>query len=375
MRSSYKSQSFSLVNVDTQASFLTVCLQHGLITTGLRIKLKLMTARQELSPVQQIFKEHIKQSERRAMEIIRDHLLEAAIKLKHQLGLTLEEMNSATDDASPTELISHQRFQLSTERNVKLEGKWRERMANRKLMGLRRKHLRQRGAVAESGRSDHTGLTITPATTYGLADLDSRGRMKILPPPHQHQMSASIPPSPSFPSCTSPAVTLNPCTSSATPNHCVPAAEKTTHNDPGLSCRGPASTTSTSRLMDQTNGLGTSLELTYLNPNPNPKERCAWAFKRTTGASTAVLPKALEERLELMKSRVASLKERDFPPNISAEVRTAIEELANNNSLVIREADKGSCTVIMDLTQYLEEGLQHLADPNTYRLCSHDRTK
>ena len=56
-------------------------------------------------------------------------------------------------------------------------------------------------------------------------------------------------------------------------------------------------------------------------------------------------------------------------------VRSAIDELANNKSLVIRQADKGSCTVILNTNQYLSEGHQHLADPTTYRLCTQDRTK
>ena len=85
--------------------------------------------------------------------------------------------------------------------------------------------------------------------------------------------------------------------------------------------------------------------------------------------------KVLDQRLELMKSRLSNIRHKDFPPNIRDEVRAAIQELANNNSLVIRQADKGSCTVIMDLSQYLSEGYQHLSDPTTYKQCSHDRTK
>ena len=53
---------------------------------------------------------------------------------------------------------------------------------------------------------------------------------------------------------------------------------------------------------------------------------------------------------------------------------TAIKQLHHMKKIVIRQADKGSCTVIVDREQYLREGHEHLEDPKTYQQCAADRT-
>ena len=81
------------------------------------------------------------------------------------------------------------------------------------------------------------------------------------------------------------------------------------------------------------------------------------------------------DRLELMKERLDNIEHFDYPSNISLDVRRAILQLQKNKNLVIRQADKGSCTVVMDLDQYLKEGDDHLSDRKTYLPSPKDRTK
>ena len=75
-----------------------------------------------------------------------------------------------------------------------------------------------------------------------------------------------------------------------------------------------------------------------------------------------------------MKAKVESLQHQDYPSNISPDVRKAIKQLHHTKKIVIRQADKGSCTVIVDREQYLREGHEHLEDPKTYQQCAADRT-
>ena len=104
------------------------------------------------------------------------------------------------------------------------------------------------------------------------------------------------------------------------------------------------------------------------------EQSCSWAFKRITGGQTPTLPQVMLDRLALMKDRLGELEHTEYPSNISPDVRRAIIQLQHNKSLVIRQADKGSCTVIMDRTAYMEEGLEYLSDPNTYIRSTTDRT-
>ena len=76
-----------------------------------------------------------------------------------------------------------------------------------------------------------------------------------------------------------------------------------------------------------------------------------------------------------MKDRLGDLNHHDYPSNITPDVRRAILQLQKMKSLVIRQADKGSCTVIIDRNTYIEEGLQHLADVKTYSPSREDRTE
>ncbi len=52
--------------------------------------------------------------------------------------------------------------------------------------------------------------------------------------------------------------------------------------------------------------------------------------------------------------------------NINKKELEALKQLANNPNIVIRKADKGSCVVVQDTQQYLEECFKQLSDRHFY---------
>ena len=104
------------------------------------------------------------------------------------------------------------------------------------------------------------------------------------------------------------------------------------------------------------------------------EQSCSWAMKRVTGGQIPTLPKVMVDRLALMKQKLSDIEHFDYPSNITPDVRRAILQLKNNQNLVIRQADKGSCIVIADRDNYIAEGLEHLADSSTYVQSPVDRT-
>lgn len=55
------------------------------------------------------------------------------------------------------------------------------------------------------------------------------------------------------------------------------------------------------------------------------------------------------------------------PKNLTKEEELALKELRNTHSIIIKPADKGSSVVIMDKTDYKQEALRQLNDPQYYR--------
>ena len=53
--------------------------------------------------------------------------------------------------------------------------------------------------------------------------------------------------------------------------------------------------------------------------------------------------------------------------NFSKEERECMSLLANDRSIVIRKADKGSCVVVWDLEDYIAEACQQLNDGSVYK--------
>ena len=51
-----------------------------------------------------------------------------------------------------------------------------------------------------------------------------------------------------------------------------------------------------------------------------------------------------------------------------------MDQLKRDNTIIIRQADKGSCIVVIDTNVYIEEGLTRLSDTSLYKQLDKDRT-
>ena len=56
----------------------------------------------------------------------------------------------------------------------------------------------------------------------------------------------------------------------------------------------------------------------------------------------------------------------DFHHNLTRDERLSIKNIKSFDDIVIKDADKGSCVVIMDRSRYIQEAERHLNDTATY---------
>ena len=76
---------------------------------------------------------------------------------------------------------------------------------------------------------------------------------------------------------------------------------------------------------------------------------------------------ALETFLEEVKFELANIKFNRPKDNLSQGERKALKELSRDKNIVIKKADKGTTTVIMNRTDKLNEGQVQIDDIHNYR--------
>ena len=76
------------------------------------------------------------------------------------------------------------------------------------------------------------------------------------------------------------------------------------------------------------------------------------------------------DELCLAKTNINAL----LKQNLTEKERAGIKELVMNRDIVIKKADKGSCVVIMDTTDYLEGGYSQLPNEKFYKKVDHELT-
>ena len=82
------------------------------------------------------------------------------------------------------------------------------------------------------------------------------------------------------------------------------------------------------------------------------------------------------EAAELRSEVVGALRS-SVPPkdNLTKSERAAIKSLKSDENIVILPADKGRCTVVLDLTDYEAKAKQLLDDTDTYQKLKKDSHK
>ena len=83
--------------------------------------------------------------------------------------------------------------------------------------------------------------------------------------------------------------------------------------------------------------------------------------------------KDILEQLKALKDNIISMNLRQDKAinNITPEERRALKSLKNNNDIIIKPADKGSSTVIMNKEDYIKEGLNQLSNEKHYKKLNH----
>ena len=115
---------------------------------------------------------------------------------------------------------------------------------------------------------------------------------------------------------------------------------------------------------------GTDYNTLYNGPFKDPK------FKHPSSAEPQPGPAALEafaliNELELAKTVGTSPKKQ----NLSRSERKAITELTNNDKIVIKPADKGGATVVLNRSDYIAEAERQLQDDRFYKELTVDPTE
>ncbi len=83
---------------------------------------------------------------------------------------------------------------------------------------------------------------------------------------------------------------------------------------------------------------------------------------------------AVENIIEAQQNNILSLEPSKYKTNISTQQRKALKELAQDKSITIKPADKGSGITIINTSQYHQEGMAHLSDEFTYEKIEKDYT-
>ena len=113
---------------------------------------------------------------------------------------------------------------------------------------------------------------------------------------------------------------------------------------------------------------------------PRPNDEPALFRKptnpRDTNSTPQTLgPRILEDTFQAIKLEISQLEQNPTTThNLTRKERLTLKELASNHDLIINKADKGSTIVVRHRLDYIEEGLQHLSDVNTYLELDRDYT-
>ena len=83
----------------------------------------------------------------------------------------------------------------------------------------------------------------------------------------------------------------------------------------------------------------------------------------------------LEDYIYALKIEATKLKPCKTRNNLSQRRQIALKKLRKRKDIIIKKADKGSTVVIQDKQEYIETGLEHLSDKDTYNELQEDQTK
>ena len=113
-------------------------------------------------------------------------------------------------------------------------------------------------------------------------------------------------------------------------------------------------------------------------PRPGDKTRFFRRSHQIENTNSQTLgPKVLKDTFEAIKLDISKMdgQQQTQNHNLTRKEKQALRELTSNNDLVINKADKGSTVVVRHRDDYIQEGLEHLSNTNTYLELNRDYTK
>ncbi|XP_075428478.1 uncharacterized protein LOC142466845 isoform X2 [Ascaphus truei] len=106
--------------------------------------------------------------------------------------------------------------------------------------------------------------------------------------------------------------------------------------------------------------------------NSGLKRKSVFYPSHMRGQYIDIFQKGIERDLSLLAKGIGTRgMQRD---NLTAEQRLALKCLKDNDSILIRKADKGGATVVLDREYYVSEAQRQLNDPEAYRTLDRDPT-
>lgn len=110
------------------------------------------------------------------------------------------------------------------------------------------------------------------------------------------------------------------------------------------------------------------LKLTYFFHNkPKSKEPKPFIEKSDWSPDDKLINEDILKEIKTLETEAAKINLKNGPSNLSKEEKLAIKSLKQDENIIIKPADKGSATVIMDKSEYIKEANRQLSNTLHYK--------
>ena len=120
-------------------------------------------------------------------------------------------------------------------------------------------------------------------------------------------------------------------------------------------------------ILESANQFGRRLKLAYYYRKSKSHFKQNFVPKSTWVPPKKDIPKVIFDTIKNIESDISKLKVPYHQNNLSHAEIKAIKNIRNNSDIIIKPADKGSATVIMNKTDYINEGYRQLNDDRYYK--------
>jgi hypothetical protein len=110
------------------------------------------------------------------------------------------------------------------------------------------------------------------------------------------------------------------------------------------------------------------LKLAYFFHNkPKTSEPKPFIEKSGWSPDDKLINEDILKEIKTLEAEAAKVNLKNGPPNLSKEEKIAIKSLKQDENIIIKPADKGSATVIMDKSEYIKEANRQLSNTLHYK--------